>query len=159
VLSELVSTPGAYAQSIARSTTGAGGSSQLIISNGKPYFISQTIGQQSITGTSVRNGHTIRQGFQQPPGSFFIGEPEVDSNLEAQVFPNPFQLSLDILFPGKTEQDIQVFIHDIQGRIVYSKTHSATQLLYLSLGHISSGSYLLNVSVGNRSFTRSIIKH
>ena len=147
------------AQSVLRSTVGSSGSSQLVISDGKPYFISQTIGQQSITGTAIRNGHTIRQGFQQPPYSLTIGDADNTSDLEALVFPNPFQQSIDILFSGEIEQPIQVMIHDIMGRLVLSKSHDAAQLLYLPLRHIANGTCLLHVAVGNRSFTRRIIKH
>lgn len=157
ILLILFSIPAVHAQSIARSTTGVSGSSQLVISGGKSYFISQTIGQQSLVGSAFSHDHFVLQGYQQPFG-FVVKEPEIKSDLEALVFPNPFQQSLDILFREKIDTEIQVIVHDVMGRLVVSKSYDASQSLKLSLEFLASGSFLLHVAVENKSFTRKIIK-
>lgn len=89
---------------------------------------------------------------------FTIEEPGLNSDLEALVFPNPFQQSLDILFREEIESDIQVIVHDVMGRQLLHETHDASQSLRLPLEFLAGGSYLLHVTVKNKGFTRKIIK-
>ena len=83
-----------YAQSVVRSNVGSAGSSQTIISNKSSYFISQSIGQSSVIGTSG----VIRQGFQQPPTSFIIRESGTKNEYHATIYPNPFSGKASIEF-------------------------------------------------------------
>ena len=152
------SVPFAYSQSIVRSTVGIGGSSQTLIFNNKSYFVSQSIGQASVIGVSTNNGHTIRQGFQQPPHTFEIGLPNEESDLKATIFPNPFQQSIYITFIDLIEDDVSVILHDISGRLILKETFGASQLIALPLENIAIGDFILNVITGKKHLTTSIIK-
>lgn len=145
------------AQSIIRSTLGAGGKSQLVTANGKTYFVSQSIGQASVIGTSSSQGYTIRQGFQQPPSSFIVSPPSVN-DFAAQVYPNPFSQSIKIAFGDPVKKDIYVIIHDITGRIVLNRAFAASQELEMSLQDMKSGDYILRIMVGQKHYTTSVIK-
>ena len=147
-----------HAQSIIRSTVAISGSSETVVSNNKSYYISQSIGQASVIGTVTSNGYTIRQGFQQPPISFIIGQLENGSDLDAIVFPNPFQQMVHISFKDKNENDVWVIMHDITGRIILNKRFEASRLITLPLDEIGSGDYILNVTTGEKHLTTSIIK-
>jgi hypothetical protein len=152
------SIPIVYSQSIVRSTVGAGGSSQTVTFNNKSYFVSQSIGQASVIGTSNKNGYTIRQGFQQPPHSLKISSLNEEGNLKAKIFPNPFQQSVYISFKDLIENDVSVIMHDISGRLILKETFAASQLITLPLANIANGDYILNVIAENKYLTISIIK-
>ncbi|MCK5101867.1 MAG: T9SS type A sorting domain-containing protein [Cyclobacteriaceae bacterium] len=154
----LYSIPIVYSQSIVRSTVGVGGSSQTVTSKNKTYFVSQSIGQASVIGTSTKNGYTIRQGFQQPPHIFIVGALNELSDLKATIFPNPFQQSVYISFKDLIENDVSVIMHDISGRLILKETFTASQLITLPLANIASGDYILNIISDNKHLTTSIIK-
>lgn len=158
ILTFLSSIPFAYSQSIVRSTVGIGGSSQTVTYNNRTYFVSQSIGQASVIGVSAKNGHIIRQGFQQPPHTFEIGLLNEESDLKATIFPNPFQQSIYITFIDLIEEDVSVIVHDISGRLILKKTFPASQLIALPLESIATGDYILNVIIGKKHLTTSIIK-
>jgi len=150
--------PNLYSQSIVRSTVGSGGSSQTVISNNRSYFLSQSIGQASVIGTTTVNGYTLRQGFQQPPYSFIVGQLEKESDLKATIYPNPFQQSLYILFEDVIENDVSVIMHDISGRIIFKERYGPSQLITLQLTTIAPGEYILNVTAGGKHLGASLIK-
>ena len=153
----IYSLPVAYSQSMQRSTVGNSGSSHQVISNGKTYFVSQSIGQASVNGTSIKKGHAILQGFQQPP-FFSVDQRYVDGDLKATIFPNPFQQSVFISFKELIENDVSVIIHDISGRFILKETFSASQLISLPLSNTSDGEYILNIITGNMHLTSILIK-
>jgi len=154
----LICVPHVHSQSIVRSTTGAGGSSQIVISDNKSYFVSQSIGQPGVIGASTSGGMTIRQGFQQPLHTYKIGMLDELSDLKAIVYPNPFQQSINISFMDIVNEEIAVIVHDISGRIIIKETHPASQLITLTLKYMAIGEYILNVTAGKKHLTTSIIK-
>ena len=158
ILTILYCIPNVYSQSIVRSTVGISGSSQTIFFNNKPYFVSQSIGQSGVIGTSTINGYTIRQGFQQPPHSFEISQPYEESDLKAAIYPNPFQQSIQIFFKDEIKNDISVIMHDMSGRIILKETYGASQLITLPLANTACGKYILNVIADNKYFITSLIK-
>jgi len=150
--------PAVHSQSIIRSTTSAAGSSQSVTFNSKSYFVSQSIGQTSVIGTSTKNGYTIRQGFQQPPHSLKIGQPQLHSDLMATIYPNPFKQLVHIFFKEKIDDQVSVIMHDVAGRIILLETYEASQLITLPLAHIASGIYILSIAAKNKHLTSSLIK-
>jgi hypothetical protein len=143
-----------YTQSVVRSNVGSGGSSQLIITNKSSYFISQSIGQSSVIGTS----RVIRQGFQQPPTLFIIEQSGSKNEYLASVYPNPFSHAISVAFEKEVTKDITISIHDINGRMVHHQNYSPAQLIKFSLQDIANGSYIIHVLIGPSRFTTSIIK-
>jgi len=149
---------GVQSQSQARYTVGAGGTSEMVISKQKVYFISQSVGQASAIGTFTNSGFTIRQGFQQPPYAFQIGSVFGKGDLKAAIFPNPFQQALHISFREVIKTQIIVVLYDVSGRVVLKESHTAAQLITLPLAHIGTGGYVLQVSAGNKRLSTSLIK-
>ena len=148
----------ASSQSIIRSSVGSGGSSQSILVKGKTYFISQSIGQNSVIGFASTNGYGIRQGFQQPPYLLIISEPLAEENLITSIYPNPFSQTIKIAFAHPIDEDISIVLLDIVGRKILDKYYTPSQLIELSLEDIPSGQYLILLKTGERSMTTKIIK-
>lgn len=146
------------AQSIARSTVGSAGSTVTVVANNKTYFVSQSIGQASIIGTSTSNGYTIRQGFQQPPSSIIISKPLPGNGLSANIYPNPFSQSVQVALESKVNQNVTIVMHDLTGRIILNRNYAPSQLIELSLKDIANGDYIISVLTGQKRFTTSIIK-
>jgi len=73
-----------------RATVGNSGSSTEIKNSENTYYISQSVGQSSVTGTLINGEKVIRQGYQQPPIRVEIISDNI-SDLEAVVYPNPVE--------------------------------------------------------------------
>jgi serine protease AprX len=89
-----------------------------------------------------------------------IGVEERDSPT-IQVFPMPFQNSIEILYPADGPADIQLF--DLAGRTVYMahSVHVQGGRLLLNdaqLARLSAGSYVLAMTAGGNRITTKVIK-
>ena len=143
-----------YSQSVIRSNVGSGGSSQIIISDNTTYFISQSIGQASVIGTS----NMIRQGFQQPHTLFIVQKSATKNEYLASIYPNPFSQSISVAFAVEVTQNITISILDISGKLVLYRNYSPARLIELSLQDFASGNYIIHVLVGGSRFSTSLIK-
>ena len=121
-------------------------------------IIKQTIGQQSVSGTSS-GSVIVQQGFQQSYWSKFIAASQANP-IGVNTYPNPcrefvnFQFSIDL---GTTTVDILIF--DINGRIVFSKTEKMIgTLLTLDLPSLPSAPYLVRLSSSQFNYFTKIIK-
>jgi len=146
------------AQSIIRSNVGAAGSSQSVTANDKTYYVSQSIGQASVIGTSTQSGHTIRQGFQQPPNILIVDGPLAAEDLLTTIYPNPFSQSVNVAFNEEIDEEVSILLWDITGKIILNKDFQPAQLITVPLETISNGEYILNISSGQRNKTTTIIK-
>ena len=147
-----------HGQSVVRSTVGAGGSSQEVNHNGKTYFISQSIGQSGVIGTSTFSGHTIRQGYQQPPYLLIADRALASEDILPVVYPNPFSQEINIAFNEKVESDIAVNVSDISGRSMLQKTFSPSQQIAVSMDGFADGQYILSILTGDKKVSKAIIK-
>ena len=141
-----------YAQ-LHHQTIGALGGSQ-ITSN---YYVSHSVGQSSVVGTSQLNSTLISQGYQQPLFNEYILQPS--SNLhEVKFYPNPF--STHLTFDLSLDYDhIQITIIDINGRIVFTNTKSSVnQSLVLNIPFLSDSEYIITLSALNFYYQTKIIK-
>ncbi|MDP5158768.1 MAG: T9SS type A sorting domain-containing protein [Flaviramulus sp.] len=144
---------------IIRSNMGAGGSSQKIATSKGNYTVSQSIGQSSVIGTSNKNGYYLRQGYQQPLNKINVSQDGFNNNnLNAIVYPNPFEQSVSISFNEAIENDISILVFDVGGKLIFSKTYQPLKYIFLNLEDLSSGSYLLKVSSNNKIFNSKLIK-
>ena len=141
-----------------RSTTGMAGSSFTVQSEGKSYFVSQSIGQESVTGTYTQNNRTVRQGFQQPLYGI-VATGEISGVLDAVIYPNPTENSLKIDIRDQLSSDVQVYLIDLSGRLVLEDGDSGTHNIELNLSEISPGAYQLKVVTGDKQLISSVIKH
>jgi hypothetical protein len=142
---------------IIRSNIGSSGSSQDVETIRGIYSVSQSIGQASVIGTHSKQGYHLRQGYQQPSDKVKMLE-DFNYNLEAKVYPNPFDQVITISFNHKMLDDISVLIFDINAKIIHSQIFLPTQKVELKLKDISIGNYFLKVRSDNKSFNTKLIK-
>lgn len=145
------------AQNLQRATVGSSGSSTQITNSNSTYYISQSVGQLSVTGTLTNGKNAIRQGFQQPPISVEVIS-DSKSDLNALVFPNPIDNFITVQFSEELKSPINVVIYDIVGKVILNTSKRPTNSFNLNMALYSSGVYLLNLSSGNRKFSARLIK-
>lgn len=143
---------------LVRSSVGVSGSSENITVNNKSYFVQQSIGQASVTGTFNNSRYTIRQGFIQPNVLAKIIDPNISIDLEATFYPNPFIENVTLVFTEKIEGNIEVAIFDMLGRLVFSKSYTANQNLKIKFNNLSVAHHILKVTANNKQFIKTIIK-
>lgn len=120
------------------------------------YVVKYTIGQQSVTGTSV-NGFVVQQGFQQSNWGKLIDQNTV--NINTLVYPNPFTDYIKFSFSMSPGEQIDVLIYDVLGKLVYSeKAINESNVITLDLKKLSSAEYLVRLSSGNFIQSVKIIK-
>ena len=142
-----------------RSTVGNDGLSKAISSKGKTYFIQQSIGQASVIGLYSKNNYTIRQGFLQPPNSGKTQSIDiVENNLDAKIFPNPFQQDIRILFDAFIDKEVHIVAYNMSGKVVFSAEYPALQLINVSLNNITNGNYIIKIRSGNKQFVTKLTK-
>lgn len=141
-----------------RSTTGISGSSSTHLTPYGRYLLSQSIGQSSIIGTGSNAGYTLRQGYQQPSILADVIQGIDDNELDATIYPNPFQHSIFISFGERITKDIEIDLFDITGKLIFSKKFSPSQQVRLSITDISNGSYIINVRSSNKRISATLIK-
>ncbi len=142
---------------IISSNLGSSGSSNVVETSNGVYKISQSVGQSSVIGTHTNNGYYLRQGYQQPLGQS-IDLRNFDVDLNAIVFPNPFEKSFTIKFRTSIKDDIAISMYDLNGRIIHSQTSHPTQRVDVLINTISSGTYFLKVTTGTKRFSTKLIK-
>ncbi len=142
---------------IIRSNTGAGGSINTIHTTSGTFNISQSIGQSSVIGNGSNNKYYVLQGYQQP---IFASTMRISgtNDIKAQVFPNPFTNALNISFTAIPNGEVNVFMYDIHGKLIYSKPYSATQNILLEISNLSKGVYLLRLQTEGAFFNEKVIK-
>lgn len=152
------STNNSESYSIIRSNVGMAGSSKTITTDKGNYIVSQSIGQSSVIGTSFNKGYHLSQGYQQFPLEIkIINEPSI-KNLNAAIYPNPFEQSVNISFIDAVLNEISVVVFDIHGRLIFSQKFQPSQNIQLNLGNISMGTYLLKATTNGKQFNAKLIK-
>ncbi|WP_456376497.1 T9SS type A sorting domain-containing protein [Lutibacter sp.] len=145
------------AQNLQRAALGNSGSSIQITNSDNMYYISQSVGQHSVTGTLINGKNAIRQGFQQPPISVEVIS-DSNSTLNASIFPNPADTFITVRFSEEIKSPINVVIYDTAGRVILNTSKNPTNSFNLDMASYSSGVYLLNLYSGNRKFSARLIK-
>tara|TARA_R100001132_G_C3259631_1_gene84126 strand:- start:248 stop:748 length:501 start_codon:yes stop_codon:yes gene_type:complete len=146
------------AQEAVRSTISASGSSSSIRVNDRDYVIQQSVGQQSIIGTSQSSVAIMRQGFIQPPIEVFALS-ETDNSLDAVVYPNPFQNIVHVRFNETLKKPVNIVLYDVLGRIVRTESKVVTTSeTSIHLDGLSSAQYILTITSENKEFKTSLLK-
>ena len=76
------------------------------------------------------------------------------------IFPNPASGELNIVFPLKNAEDIEVMLFDISGRLVFANTYEASGSKFkgrIPLGKLDKGIYLVKVKQGKYVYTQSVL--
>jgi hypothetical protein len=141
-----------------RSTLGVSGSSSKITFGDATYYISASVGQQSVIGTIGNDTYTMRQGFQQPPIRV-VTSPVDETGLLARIYPNPVGSFVTVSFGTAIRGDIQSILYDIQGRDIVTMTLAPTQSFQVDMSPLAAGTYILNIRVGSEDLTTRLIKN
>lgn len=135
---------------------------QMISSQGmskkmRGLIISQTIGQQSIVGTSSKD-YVIVQGFQQSVWGKFISSNIID-DIKTTTYPNPFVQTVRFEFSKPIIEFITVNVFDLSGHLVFEEQKkSNNNLLTIDLPLLPTGEYLVRLNAPNFNYYSKIIK-
>ncbi|MEL7002042.1 MAG: T9SS type A sorting domain-containing protein [Bacteroidota bacterium] len=144
-------------QSLMRSSVGMAGSSTEMTIDQRAYFVSQSIGQASITGTITKNGRTLRQGFQQPLYQIRTGVQSI-GKLNARIYPNPSKRWLNILFKEELSDEISLSLYDNTGRLIVNEKYNASASVKLDITTVNNGIYVLKAISGRKQLITTIVK-
>lgn len=144
---------------VVSSNLGSSGSSKIITTGKGKYYVSHSIGQGSIIGTSSKSGYSLVQGYQQAVNKIKVDKSfDGVNDLSAAVYPNPFEQSISISFTEIIENNITVQVFNVSGKLIYTKMFKPAQNITLHLDAISSGTYLLKTLSNNKLFSAKILK-
>lgn len=123
--------------------------------------VKQTVGQQSITGSSTNKEYVVIQGFQQSYWSKYITQSKIDviQGISTIAYPNPFTETINFQFSEPIEDEISILIFDILGRLIYEqKRRIDSSLLSIDLGRLPTSEFLVRLSTTNLNYYTKIIK-
>lgn len=146
----------ANGQTPLRQTLAQAGSGGLVQAGGRSYFLLQSVGQGSVTGTYTAGNASVRQGYIQPLPILLTGG---DSDgLEALVWPNPFVNGVVARLEAGLEEEVLVQVFDISGRLVQRIAYVPETQLAIPLLNLSQGVYFIRFLSGQKSITKQLIK-
>jgi hypothetical protein len=135
---------------------------QMISSQGmskkmRGLIVSQTIGQQSIIGTSS-NDYVVVQGFQQSVWGKFIASNIID-DIKTTTYPNPFVQTVRFEFSKPILELITVNVFNLSGHLIFEeKKNSMNNILTIDLPGLPSSEYLVRLTAPNFNYYAKIIK-
>lgn len=139
-----------YAQEISRSVISSGGT-EYSSENG--LSLDATFGE--IVIEDFRGPFILTQGFQQ--GDILEGEDVPTPEIDATIFPNPFEDEL--LIDIKLDADIEMRVYNVLGQLVYN-TIPQTEQMSIRTSDWHTGVYFVYFSAGGkRLFVEKVIKH
>jgi hypothetical protein len=146
---------GIYGQDLHHQMLSAQGNS-TVLPNG--MYVSQSIGQQSVSGNFDSNNYSVGQGFQQSLWSKYIASNET-VKIKTVTYPNPFTESVNFQFSIPVTDVITVSLFDMRGRLIFQQEKKATDhILTIELPHLASAEYLVRLTATNFSYYSKIIK-
>lgn len=142
---------------IQRSVYSNSGGTYTFSTNGKKYFVQQTIGQKGNIGTKKNNEILIRQGFIQPKEIFTIKNKALNA-LKFSVYPNPFQSEINLSFSEEIDSIIYIRIVSSTGVLIYRNSIYGNRFINIDLNKIPDGIYVMVISTNNSICNKVIIK-
>ncbi|AXP81312.1 hypothetical protein CJ739_2232 [Mariniflexile rhizosphaerae] len=142
-----------------RATTGVSGASNIIVQGNDAYIVQQSVGQPSVIGTYTNSaGYSIRQGFIQPNVLSKIVDEHTPLNLQLNVYPNPFNEQISLVFKEVIKGEITVTVYNILGAQVFVSSYKPKEQIDIRLNMLSSGEYILKAVANKKQFIEKIIK-
>lgn len=145
------------AQSLKRQTLGVIGTSTLVNVNTKSYFLQQSIGQNSVIGSFETANIRLQQGFIQPLQAIFFKEDNTNE-LEVIVYPNPFVDGVVVIINDALQEQIAMYLFDVQGRLLVQNNYETSNQLVIPLDFLSQGAYFLRLQSGQKQKTVQLLK-
>lgn len=104
-----------------------------------------------------KNGTTITNGLYWQPTAA-TGLSTITNNLSAEVFPNPFENTLQIKLEN-TLENIEINIFNSQGKLIKSISTTAKNELAISTEELPKGLYAITIKTGDKLLNKKIIKN
>lgn len=141
-----------FSQVLQRQSTSAQGKAIKIASG---YNVSQSIAQNSPTGTYKNSNLIVQQGFQQ-----YSNNKNVFKNIiSTKVFPNPFISVLNFEFSQPISSEIQVGLFDLSGKLITSiLCYSQGNMLNVDFHNIVEGNYIVVLTSRAFKYSTKVIK-
>ena len=119
--------------------------------------VRQTIGQQSVTGTSSNN-YVIMQGFQQSFwGKYILSNTSDD--IKVTTHPNPFISTVNFELSKPVIGIITVNVYNLSGHLIFDqKIKPNNNILTIDIPGLPSSEYLVRLNALNFNFYKKIIK-
>lgn len=145
-----------FGQSLHHHMTSAQGKAMQLDSG---FYISQTIGQRSITGNIRSENFKVIQGFQQSRWSHLIAENSFTSALTLTAYPNPFKETIGFQFSSLIEGEFEILVYDISGKLTaVRKSVAESNLVRINLYFLPTGMYLVQLKNKGQTYFSKIIK-
>jgi len=123
------------------------------------HYVTQTIGQQSITGNSSSKNFKVTQGFQQSSWAKLIESNILPEAQNVTAYPNPFIEVINFQFSSAIEGEFEVYAFDTAGRLVASRNAIiSNNRLSVNLYFLPPGLYLMHLKNKNIIYYTKIIK-
>lgn len=156
VTSLLLTFSTANCQTIHRQTIGSQGG---VFTSIYGHVFSQSIGQQSVIGTTKVQSLTFQQGFQQNLVSLFETKRH-PININISIYPNPFTNFFTIAVTNPLEDSAYVSVVTMLGQQVYKTQLSPYQTLKtIPFDYYPSGTYIVQFRYVNQIISKKIIKN
>lgn len=106
--------------------------------------ITQTIGQQSITGNSLGDV-VVQQGYQQSFWKILVSQNTIDTNT-IKLYPNPASNILYVHFGELTDLPIHLTLFDLNGRLVFNRNlRIENSQISIDVSSLDMGMYLVKI--------------
>lgn len=124
------------------------------------FTVQQSMGHMGPIHTFRESGNTVISGFLIPQDLTQDSQataPELF--IEWSLYPNPFSTHINIDFSSPVSGDMQLMLFDAAGKLRIEKTMEAKQQQRISMEHLAEGTYMISVSVLEKSFSTQILKY
>ena len=142
-----------------RGTISNGGGSVEIESNNQSFIIQQSIGQSSVIGMANLGNAKVLQGFIQPDLLDKILTPDTPAELEADMFPNPFDTHIYLQFDFVPKTNVVVSAYDVMGRVVWSNSYASSDEITIEPTNLNNGYYIFKVECNGMQRVEKILKN
>ena len=112
--------------------------------------------QSGIDFETTRNSDTTISYFQSCNLCSSVSDNEMDNDIVA-IYPNPFDDLVNISFKNKNAT-IEIAVHDISGRLLFSQVKSTQETYELRLSGLTSGVYFVRIRINDIFQKRILIK-
>lgn len=118
--------------------------------------ITQTIGQQSVTGTTT-GAIIIQQGYQQSHWKTLVSQ-NATQTTSIKLYPIPVTDLLHIDFGNITNLPVNVKIYDLNGRLVYNrKLQIKNSNLIIEVNELNAAMYLIQLKGTNLNYHTKLL--
>lgn len=149
----LISTIYCSAQDLKRQMISAQGAS---VTTATGLIVTQTVGQQSVTGSATGN-NIVQQGYQQ---SFWKSLVAQNTNTIGRIklYPTPVTDILHLEFSNITNLPLNVKIYDLNGRLVYSQNlQIKNSNLIIDVNELNAAMYLIILKGTNLNYHSKLL--